>query len=200
MNYFFWMVWFLISFSAVADTCDDFLYTEGLSIEQVGDGLKIVSTASVSVSYDDVDTLQDARKEAALAAKAEISKFFGEKIHIDEQIIKTIEESKLLNSSGKSADRNEVIKRIKTLQNSSSSLLKGVQNLGDCYTPDTEVRVSVGLKPETIKSSVAGKRQMGNSENSEFSLESPESSMNDSYKTPHKPIDGYSNTERLDGF
>jgi hypothetical protein len=37
-----------------------------------------------------------------------------------------------------------------SIRNSSQSLLKGVLKLGECYTKGEFVRVTVGLKPETI--------------------------------------------------
>lgn len=57
-----------------------------------------------------------------------------------------------MSGAGKENQREEVINRVKSLRNSSKSLLRGVVPLADCYTKGQIVRVSVGLKPETIKS------------------------------------------------
>ena len=191
---------FFIPSYLIADTCDDFPYHEGTNIESYEAGLKIVSTASSSVSFDDMDSLLDAKKEATLTAKSEISKFFGEEIYSDEQVNKTIEESKSMNSSGKSIDRTELVKRIKTLRNSSTSLLRGVQVLGDCYTPGIEVRVSVGLKPETINAATAGRSGLGLTESGNSKGAASDLTQNGNNKTPHKKVDGYSNTGGLENF
>jgi hypothetical protein len=55
-----------------------------------------------------------------------------------------------MSGAGKENVRNEAIKRTKLLRNSSQALLRGVITLGDCYTKGTEVRVTVGVKAETI--------------------------------------------------
>jgi hypothetical protein len=145
----------LLGFSCVSSpvfsaSCEDYPYTDGINVESVAGGTKILATASTSVSFDDVDAIKSAREEAMLEAKAYISKFLSEGIKSDETISKAVEETKSMQGTTKSAERKEVKETLKKLQNSSQALLRGVVPLGDCYTKAREFRVSVGIKPDTI--------------------------------------------------
>jgi hypothetical protein len=131
--------------------CEDYPYSDGINIEDVAGGTKILATATASVSFDDPDSIRDAKDEAVLLAKAQISKFLSETISSDEAVLKAVNETKSMTGDGKDNARKEVIDRVKLLRNTSKALLRGVVQLGDCYTKGQEVRVSVGLKPETIK-------------------------------------------------
>jgi hypothetical protein len=130
--------------------CGAYPYSVGTNIEDVNGGTKIISTASASVSFDDIDSIKDAREEAELEAKAAIAKFLSEGIRSDSTIDKAINETKTMSGEQKEVLRKEASVRIKRLSSSSQALLRGVVVLGDCYTKAREYRVSVGLKPETI--------------------------------------------------
>ena len=141
------------------DDCRNYPYAGGkIDVLDVQGGTKIIATGDATVSHDDIDSIKDARDEATLEAKALISKFLTEGIKSDENIKKTVNESKTMSGDSRQATRNELIERVKILKNSSSSLLRGVVPLGECYTKAREIRVTVGIKPETIKSagSIAG--------------------------------------------
>ena len=146
-----------------ASGCDDYPYTSGLNVEDVQGGTKIIATASVGVSFDDTDFINDARDEATIAAKAHIAKFFQEAITSDEVINKAVSETKSMAGDSKQAIRTEVVERVKKLTNSSAVLLRGVVPLGDCYTSGKEMRVSVGLKPETIAAAGRAAQSVGQS-------------------------------------
>ena len=135
---------------AQAASCDDYGLSQGMTIEDVQGGIKILATASVGVSFDDVDAVNDARDEATMAAKALIAQFMSEGIRSDDQVSRAVHEDKSLQADARQAKRTEVIDRVKRLANSSSALLRGVVPLGDCYTAGREMRVTVGIKPETI--------------------------------------------------
>ena len=191
--------------------CDDYPYSDGMSIEDVAGGTKILATASASVSFDDPDSIRDAKDEATLLAKVEISKFLSQTIGNDEEIAKAVNETKSMNGAGKDNVRKEVIDRVKVLRNSSQSLLRGIVQLGDCYTKGREVRVSVGLKPETIKSAgnTAGSISESVAANpvpaagmsqSQPTPTSPSDAASGANKTPLQGVDGYSNTNRLKNF
>jgi len=109
--------------------------------------------------------------------------------------------------------RQEVIERVKTLRNSSQALLRGVVVLGDCYTKGREVRVSVGLKPETIKTagtlanetskslSVQPTPQTGNVPSQPASAAGQSViTGSTSSSTPLQGVESHSNTERLKNF
>ena len=189
--------------------CEDYPYSDGINIEDVAGGTKILATAGASVSFDDPDSVRDAKDEATLLAKAAISKFLTETISSDEIVNKAVNETKSMTGAGKAAARKEVIERVKTLRNSSSALLRGAVPLGDCYTKGSEVRVSVGLKPETIN---AAGNLAGGIADSVASQPAPTSGTMapataaptpappGTVRTPSQGVDSHSNTERLKNF
>jgi hypothetical protein len=145
------MLFFLLSSQETrASTCTDYPYLPGMTVETVPGGTKILATAASGVSLDDVDAINDARDEATLSAKARIAKFLREDIHSDEEISRDVDETRSMTGDSKRVERAELIKRVKQLSDHSIGLLRGVVQLGDCYTVGREVRVSIGLLPETI--------------------------------------------------
>lgn len=198
-----------IVFAQSGGGCDAYPYTFGINVEDVKGGTKILATASAAVSFDDVDSIRDARDEALLEAKALIAKFLSEGIKSEESINKVVNETKSMSGDKKEVLRKEVVERLKRLSSSSQALLRGVVPLGECYTKARELRVSVGIKPETIAQ--AGNLAGGIS-NSLAAQPTP------STKGTQKPygsaptnapqgvsrdlqnVDSYSNTERLNKF
>ena len=173
--------------------CNEYPYSDGINVEDVAGGTKILATSSVSVTLDDVDSVQDARDEATMEAKSLISKFMSEDINSDEVVNRVVNESKISSAEGKSATREELVVRVKTLLNSSRALLRGAVTLGDCYTPGREMRVSVGIKPETIRSA---ERLSGSISGS---LDNEQTAPNAEHEGLQK-VDGYSNTKALEKF
>lgn len=187
--------------------CDAYPYSDGISIEDVNGGTKIVATASASVSFDDPDSIHDAKDEALLEAKAMVSKFLTEDINSEEEVSRVINETKSMSGESKQVLRTEVKDRVKKLSNSSQALLRGVAPLGDCYTKGREVRVTVGIKPETIatagniaegiSTSVSQQpttksgKQIGNSKAQQKGAGDAQSP---------REVSGYSNSKRLDNF
>jgi len=135
---------------AHAEGCADYPYTRGIHIEDVQGGTKITSTSSVGVTFDDIDAINDATDEATLEAKAQIAHFMNEQASDSENIDKAVRDTTSMQGSNKEALRGAVVERVKKLAGSASAVLRGVVPLGDCYTKAREVRVTVGIKPETI--------------------------------------------------
>jgi hypothetical protein len=198
-------VWLLASSTpAMAQGCKTYPYTDGIDPELIADN-KYVSTASASVSFDDIDAVKDAREEATLEAKATLAKFLTEEIQSDSTIAKIVNESKKMSGTGKEGVRNEAIRRTKLLRNSSQALLRGVIVIGDCYTKGAEVRVTVGVKPEsiaaaeglagTIGSSVNGQPTPGSKSNTGAS-----NGVTSRKQQPLTNVDEYSNTKQIDSF
>ncbi len=180
---------------AKAAGCESYPYSDGINVEAVQGGVKIISTASSSVSFDDIDSVKDAQEESQLEAKAAIARFLNEGIKSDQMITRAVNETKSMSGAGKENVRNESIERVKQLRSSSQALLRGVVPLGDCYTKGKIVRFSVGLKPETIDA--AGKAA-GAMQGSTSSSNSP-GAVNPTLE-PIDGVDGYSNDDRLKKF
>ncbi len=138
-----------VTSTQASESCAGYPYLSGKEVESTGTGLKILATAAAPVSFSDVSSVRDAREEAELEAKAMIAKFLAEEIKSDSAISRTVNESISMRGESKEAVRNETVQRLRTLRNSAQALLRGVVILGGCHTPGSEVRVTVGLKPET---------------------------------------------------
>lgn len=152
----------LVHSIANAASCANYPYTNGINIENVAGGVKILSTASVAVDFDDVDSISDARREATLTAKTEIRKFFSEMVRTEESITRAIQVTKSMQGESKSVLREETKRTVKSISSSSAGLLQGVVPLGECYTAGREFRVSVGVKPQTISQAAQGAGAMNN--------------------------------------
>ncbi len=197
-------LFFLQAAPALAQSgCVDYPYTPGLNIESVEGGVKIISTQAATVMVDDIDSVNDAREEATLEAKAAIAKFMSEGIKSDSQITRAVNETRSMQGEARTATRSETIQRVKTLQNSSQALLRGVVPLGECYTRARELRVSVGIKPETISAAEGLSRGMSNSLNNQGTPGSGRGGASgSSAPAPQGPrgTDGYSDSTRVRAF
>jgi hypothetical protein len=190
--------------------CEDYPYSDGMNPpEDVAGGTKIMATATASVSFDDADSVRDAKDEATLLAKAVLAKFMTEGIKSDEEINRVVNETKSKTGAGEANVKKELVERLKTLRNSSQALLRGVVPLGDCYTKGKEVRVTVGIKPQTIN---AAGNLAGSITDSVASQPTPTSGTvapataaptpapSGTVRTPSQGLDSHSNTERLKNF
>ncbi|MFL6353561.1 MAG: hypothetical protein ACJ74Z_17155 [Bryobacteraceae bacterium] len=180
------------STTLLAQGCRTYPYRDGIDPDLIAQN-KYVATATATVSLDDVDSVKDAREEATMEAKATLAKFLTEDIQSDTTISKIVNESKTMNSTGKENVRNEAIKRTKLLRNHSQALLRGVITMGDCYTKGTEVRVTVGVKPESINAAEG----LAGAINSSLSNPATGSKSN---KQPLTSVEEVSNTENLKKF
>jgi hypothetical protein len=179
-------------------SCSDYPYSEGINVEDVEGGTKILATSAATVSFDDIDSIKDAHDEATLEAKAAISAFLSEGIQRDEEIKKAVDETKSMRGEQKQNTRNELINRLKVLRSSTRAMLRGAVVLGDCYTKGQEVRVSVGIKPETIKT--AEGLASGMAGGAQGAKPAPAGGDAGAGAGPLQGRDGYSNSERLKTF
>lgn len=190
-------------FAVNAENCATYPYTDGMNIEDVGGGTKILSTMSAIVSSDHPASIRDAKDEATLLAKAQISKFLNEEIQSDETIKRSVEETKSMQGPNQEVARKELIERVKALRSSSKALLRGVVLLGDCYTKGSEVRATVGVKPSTIAQAgnLAGSvNQSFNSSKTPQAANTAEAERNAGDRAGNMGGEGYSNTSRLNNF
>ena len=191
--YFVSSILLIASINASADTCEDYPNTDGTTIEYVNpNNFKILSTYSTSVNFDDTAAIRDAREEAQIQAKAQIIAFTEETIKSETSISKTVDESISMQGASKVASRNQAKQTLQKFSQNAQGLLRGVVLLGDCYTPSKEVRVTVGIKPETIT-------QAGNLAGS---VSGSHNAKTHSYLQP-QPLsgsEGFSNTKKLKDF
>jgi hypothetical protein len=192
-----------VSWSCLAAECEDYPNTVGINPEMVEGGVKIVSTGSAVVSFDDASSIADARDEATLLAKAGIAKFLTEGIRSDEAINRAVQETKSMQGESKAVARKEVVERLRQLSSSSQALLRGVVPLGECYTKGREFRVSVGIKPETIRTAESLSGSMSQSVTRQPAPQgggpTPSRSVPES-TVPSQKLDGTDSFSRADGL
>lgn len=201
---------FALATANAQQSCANYPYGSGeTDVQDVQGGTRILATAGVSVAMDDIDSIHDAREEATIEAKALIAKFLNEDISSDSKIDKIVNESKQSDGQSVKIDRKELVSRVKSLRNSAKALLRGVVTLGSCYTKGRELRVTVGLKPETIKSAENLAGSIKSSVSKEPTLQSGTStgqgsgsseSSGSGASQPLRGMDGHSNSDKLKTF
>ena len=185
-----------------ADTCEQYPYNDGMTVVDTPKGPKFLSTAYVGVDIDDVDEVMDATREAEMVAKTKISKFFNETIQSDESMEKAVDKEVTVIGDQKSINKKTVKNTLTKIRNSSSSLLRGVVKIGSCYTPAKEVRVTVGLKPETIKMAEDGQGAINSSLKRSEAQQNSNSNTNGKGGTSSNlnSMGGFSDTKQLSNF
>ena len=182
--------------TAFAASCDIYPERSGQTVIDTPAGIKIVSTAQATVPLDDTDLYMDAITEATMEAKASIASFMNETISKECENNRRSESNINITSEGKSVDVQKVRTIVCSLRNSTSALLRGVVTLGSCYTPGQFVRVTVGIKPETIAQArqLSGQinRTTGSRADDEFLNNQPNGALNN--------MDGYNDDSRIYGF
>ena len=180
----------------LAASCD--VYPEGIgqTVVDTPTGIKIISTAQASVPLDDSDLYMDGMQEATMEAKASIASFMNETVSKECESNTYTRSDIAITSEGKSVDVKKVKTILCSLKNSTSALLKGAVKLGSCYTPGQFVRVTVGIKPETIRQAERMSQQINSSAGS---------SAQDRYGSnrsngPLNNMDGYSDDQRIYNF
>ena len=182
-------------FKAYAGSCADYPERRGMNYVEVENGIKILSTGEASVPVDDIDVESAAYDEAKLLAKSEITSFLEEMVEAEDKIASKMMSNIKINgeSKSKSVDIEKAKEQIKKISSNSRALLKGAVVVGDCYTPGKVLRVTIGIKPETIAAAEKLKGSMQKSSNSNKSNRfSNSGGLNN--------MEGYSNTDRLNSF
>lgn len=160
----------LISNYLFAQSCENYPYQPmENTIEFDGDGnFKLISTASATISFDDSSELKSARREAELIAKRFIAEYITQNLTTEDKINTEISKSKSNlkatdGSTVSNVQRDEIKKQLTSITSKSQTVLKGVVSIGSCYTKGEEVRVTVGVKSQTLNNaSDLGKSLNGN--------------------------------------
>ena len=133
---------------------------DGVAIRLNDDGtFQIFARGTGTYDFDDVDELNDARKEANLKAKANLSKFMKEDISTDEGIANVSKKIKKLSTDGETekvkVDKETVKVTAEKIITQSDAILKGVITLKEEKVPQKgknsgEIQVTVGVSSKTL--------------------------------------------------
>lgn len=133
---------------------------DGAVIFMKPDGsFQILARATGTYDFDDIDDVNDARKEGTLKAKAALAKFMKEKLSTEEAFAEASQKVKSITSNGETQTANVSKESIKTnatvIRNSAKALLKGVITLKEQKIPSKgssgEIQVTVGVSSKTLK-------------------------------------------------
>ena len=136
------------------------LKASGVAIKLLPNGgFQIFARGNGTYDFDDVDDVEDARKEGELKAKAALAKFMKEKLSTEEGFSEQVKKVKSLNSNGDTQTANvskETIKMTSTvIRNSADALLKGVVTIDEKKVPRKGssgiFQVTVGISSKTLK-------------------------------------------------
>lgn len=200
------------SSAVAAEGCSTYPYGRGQDVITVdGDDMpKIISTERAAPFSEDIDDVDDAYDEATLAAKASISKFMSELVGSEELREEITEKITAQEGSSKKKSKTKIENITKAMSSNAQALLRGVIVLGDCYTPGKEVRVTVGLKPETLAqaaglaSATAESLQSSPTATTMQPASRGNSSAGNAQTDPGKDnlnrVEGHSNTSRFKDF
>ncbi len=194
---------------AMAESCDAYPY---LPLENViefeGKGrFKILATASASVTFDEPTEVMSARREAELLAKRSIAEYINQRLTSEDSISSEIQKSKTntLAADGSrvsAAQRDEVKKQLSAVTTRADAVLKGVTVVGSCYTKGREMRVTVGVKSDTVNNAMNLETLMGAGRASTYGKQS--NSQAESPKDQSKPsrpeTQGYDASNQLKKF
>ena len=200
---------FIISGTSFASDCSNYPNKRGIKIE-ISEGSsipKIISTASVSPFSIDIDDVNDALDEAEIEAKAKITSYLKELVSSERKINEEVKKITITQGENRERQSNRLKTILTNLSQKSAEVLTGVIVLGDCHTPKREVRVSVGIKPETIQmatglsSGIAKSIESRNATTQTDNKGASNKSLSKSGKPSNlRPTEGFSNTEELKKF
>lgn len=137
----------------------EFDQPDGAVIFMKPDGsFQILARGSGTYDFDDVDDVNDARKEGTLKAKAALAKFMKEKLSTEEAFASASKKVKSITSDGQTQTANVTKESIKTnaqiIRNSADAILKGVITLKEQKIPrkgsSGEIQVTVGVSSKTL--------------------------------------------------
>ena len=131
--------------------CRNYPKASQSKFEMTPKGPKIVVTIEKSVNFDDSDAVEVAREMAEIEGANKISEFLQRDLKSEKNIKSAAMQTASMSGDTKKASLDKAEQMIKTISQNSGAVLRGVVPLDECYTPGKFIRVTVGIKPETIQ-------------------------------------------------
>jgi len=194
--------------------CSNYPRAGSTKQEPTPKGLKLIITVEESVPFDDSDVIQTARDIAETKAKSKIADFLQNEVTKE----KNIQEAAMITSSisgenNKKASYDKAKKLAESYKDNSAAILRGVSVLDECYTPGKILRLTVGIKPETIEAAgiMAGQISKSLNENptptsnksaadKSANGKSKDSKADTRKDMPLNKLDGYGGSGNIDKF
>jgi len=137
---------------SVKASCADYPYVpmQTKFVPKADGTFSLQMTQEASVRADSQSQKTRALKIAQLRAEQSVSKWIKQELEgKDEFSTEAVEES-VENADGVDWNVEEATTFIETVAASSKNLISGIIPIGSCYEPGKYVRVTVGIKPETM--------------------------------------------------
>jgi hypothetical protein len=143
---------FLSGQSVKAEGCSDYPYVamQTKFIPKENGLFSLQVTQQQSVRADSTSQMDRALKIAELKGRQSISKFIKEEIAEKDSFDNESIENAVENPDGVDWSIEEAGSMLQSISSSSKNLVRGILPIGSCYEPGKFVRVTLGIKPETI--------------------------------------------------
>ena len=191
----------LFSGAAFSQSCESYPFQDRSNTIEFNENgkFKLLATSAVPVDFDDPSEVSSARREAELKAKRAIAEYINQNLSSEDSINTEINKSKTHEKASNGSvvsnvQRNEVKQQLIGISSEANAVLKGVMTIGSCYTKGHEVRVTVGIKSETIEHAEALGKSMGVDKSKSYGANASKQTANDS---PNAPVQ--SGTRAYDG-
>jgi hypothetical protein len=189
----------------ISDVQTELREPDGVAIRLKDDGsFQIFARGTGTYDFDDLDDVNDARKEAVQNAKANLSKFMKEKLSSEEISENVSKKIKKLSSDGEtetSKVSKETVKvTVSKITSSSEGILKGVITLKEEKIPKKgknsgEIQVTVGISSKTLEATTKLVKEIDKVPD-QGTTKSQAQSGNSSGSTK-KPVDGSNNKREV---
>ena len=135
-----------------AEGCSDYPYVpmQTKFVPKADGTFSLQMTQEASVRADSQNQKNRALKIAQLRAEQSVSKFIKQELEGKDSFSNEAVEEAVENADGVDWNVEEAQTFIETVAASSKNLIRGIIPIGSCYEPGKYVRVTVGIKPETI--------------------------------------------------
>ena len=140
-----------LSVNSANASCANYPESKGLNFPS-NSKYKLLSTGEVPVQFNDVEAINAALEEAEFIAKKQILEL-KEGVNLSSSLKGNLstKQGTTIKVGGKSL---RILKKVETVRNwteTSKGSLRGIGIVGDCYTKDSIVRVTVGFKDDFLQ-------------------------------------------------
>ena len=162
--------------------------------------LQLLSTGEVPVQFNDVEAINAALEEAEFIAKKQILEL-KEGVNLSSSIkgkLSTKQGTTIKVGGKKSQDFEKNVETVRNWTETSKGSLRGIGIVGDCYTKDNIVRVTVGFKDDFLQKGDALRDKMDkNLLKTLFKKRTDGDAFVNTYTTNLNTTESYSNSSRL---
>jgi len=166
-------------------------------INQAEGTFKIAITVQRPIDFDDVRIVTQQRKIAVMEGTKQVAAWLETHIKSSTSVKEAALNATSFNSGGangpsKKATTDMAEQFLDTLSQNTEAALRGIIPLDECYTPGKELRVTVGLKSDTIRAADTAAGHMNKSLNENPTPKSQNSAQNSSNNNVNKNKDSES--------